>query len=74
MENLVKIRRLRQAEGLPISEVARVLDISRNTVKRALAGDGPPLASMSAARLVRWLMRSTTTPCELAGPTPPEPR
>jgi transposase len=42
VEDWAEIRRLRRAEGLSISEVARVLGVSRNTVKRALASDGPP--------------------------------
>ena len=42
VEDWAEVRRLHRAERLPISEVARVLGISRNTVKRALASDGPP--------------------------------
>lgn len=42
VEDWAEIRRLRRAEQLPISEIARVLGISRNTVKAALASDGPP--------------------------------
>jgi transposase len=42
VEDWAEIRRLRRAEGLSISEVARLLGISRNTVKAALAADGPP--------------------------------
>jgi transposase len=42
VEDWAEIRRLRRSERLPISEVARVLGISRNTVKSALASDGPP--------------------------------
>jgi transposase len=42
VEDWAEIRRLRRAERLPISEVARVLGISRNTVKAALASEGPP--------------------------------
>lgn len=42
VEDWAEIRRLRRAERLPISEIARVLGISRNTVKSALASDGPP--------------------------------
>ena len=37
-----EVRRLRRSEQLPISEIARALGISRNTVKAALASDGPP--------------------------------
>ena len=42
VEDWAEIRRLRGSERLSISEVARVLGISRNTVKAALASDGPP--------------------------------
>jgi transposase len=42
VEDWAEIRRLRRSEGMPISEVARVLGISRNTVKAALASAGPP--------------------------------
>jgi transposase len=42
VEDWAEIRRLRRAEQLPIAQIARVLGISRNTVKAALASDGPP--------------------------------
>ena len=42
VEDWAEIRRLYRAEGLPIKAVARVLGISKNTVKAALASDGPP--------------------------------
>ena len=42
VEDWAEIRRLHRAEGLPIKAVARVLGISKNTVKAALASDGPP--------------------------------
>ncbi len=42
MEDWAEIRRLRRGEGLAISVIARRLAVSRNTVKRALASDGPP--------------------------------
>lgn len=42
VEDWAEVRRLRRSEGLSISEIARVLGISRNTVKAALASDGPP--------------------------------
>ena len=37
VEDWAEIRRLRRSERLSISEIARVLGISRNTVKAALA-------------------------------------
>jgi transposase len=42
VEDWAEIRRLRRSECLPISEIARVLGISRNTVKSALASGEPP--------------------------------
>jgi transposase len=42
VEDWAEIRRLRRAEQMSISEIARVLGISRNTVRSALASDGPP--------------------------------
>ncbi|MCH9642181.1 MAG: IS21 family transposase [Actinomycetia bacterium] len=42
VEDWAEIRRLRRAEGLPIKMIARTLNISKNTVKSALADDAPP--------------------------------
>jgi transposase len=42
VEDWAEIRRLHRAEGMPIKQVARVMGVSKNTVKRALAADGPP--------------------------------
>lgn len=42
VEDWAEIRRLVRAEGVPISEVARRLGISRNTVRAALASERPP--------------------------------
>ena len=42
VENWAEIRRLYRAEGLPIREIARVMGVSRNTVRSAMASDGPP--------------------------------
>ena len=42
VEDWAEIRRLRRSERLAISEIARVLGISRNTVKSALVSDEPP--------------------------------
>jgi hypothetical protein len=41
VQDWAEIRRLHQVEGLPIRKIARVLGISRNTVRAALAADGP---------------------------------
>ena len=42
VENWAEIRRLHRAEGMPIREIARVLGVSRNTVRAAIASAGPP--------------------------------
>ena len=42
VEDRAEIRRLHRAEHMPIKAVARVMGCSKNTVKRALAADGPP--------------------------------
>jgi predicted DNA-binding protein (UPF0251 family) len=43
VEDWAEIRRLHRAEQMPIRAVARHLGISKNTVKRALATDRPPV-------------------------------
>ncbi len=42
VEDWAEIRRLHRAEQMPIKTIARVLGISKNTVKAALRSDGPP--------------------------------
>ena len=42
MEDWAEIRRLRRPEGMPIKVIARVLGVSRNTERAALASDAPP--------------------------------
>lgn len=42
MEDWAEIRRLHRSEGLPIKAITRVMGCSRNTVRAALASDGPP--------------------------------
>ena len=41
VEDWPEIRRLHRAEGQPVKVIARVMRISKNTVKAALASDGP---------------------------------
>ena len=41
VKDWAEIRRLR-AEGVSISEIARLRGVARNTVKKALASTGPP--------------------------------
>jgi hypothetical protein len=42
VENWAEARRLHRAEDMPIKTIARVMGISRNTVRAALRSDGPP--------------------------------
>ncbi|ADG77657.1 Integrase catalytic region OS=Tsukamurella paurometabola (strain ATCC 8368 / DSM / CCUG 35730/ CIP 100753 / JCM 10117 / KCTC 9821 / NBRC 16120 / NCIMB 702349 / NCTC 13040) OX=521096 GN=Tpau_1024 PE=3 SV=1 [Tsukamurella paurometabola] len=42
MEDWAEIRRLHQAEGMPIKVISRQLGVARNTVRAALASDRPP--------------------------------
>ena len=42
VEDWAEIRRLHRAENMPIKAIARMLGISRNTVRAALASDAPP--------------------------------
>jgi transposase len=41
MEDWAEIRRLHRAEGMPIKAIVRKLGVGRNTVRRALAAEGP---------------------------------
>jgi transposase len=42
VEDWAEVRRLYRAEKMPIKAIARTLGISRNTVRAAIASDGPP--------------------------------
>ena len=42
VEDWAEIRRLHRSEGMPIKVIARVLGVSRNTVRAAIASDGAP--------------------------------
>ncbi|HEX3960935.1 MAG TPA: IS21 family transposase [Trebonia sp.] len=42
VEDWAEIRRLHRAEKMPVKAIVRALGISRNTVRAALASDGPP--------------------------------
>ncbi len=41
VEDWAEIRRLHRAEEMPIKTIARVMGVSRNTVRAALRSDGP---------------------------------
>jgi transposase len=43
VDDWAEIRRLHRAEGMPIKEIARVLAVSRNTVRAAVRSSGPPI-------------------------------
>ena len=49
MEDWAEIRRLHRAEGVPVKAIARLLGISRNTVRAAVASDAPPRYERRAA-------------------------
>ena len=49
VEDWAEVRRLHRAEGMPVKAIARMLGISRNTVRAALASDGPPKYQRKAA-------------------------
>jgi transposase len=42
VDDWAEIRRLHRAEGMPIREIARVMAVSRNTVRAAVRREGPP--------------------------------
>jgi Sigma-70, region 4 len=42
VEEWAEIRRLHRVEGLPIKVIARVMGVSRNTVRSAIASTAPP--------------------------------
>jgi transposase len=42
VEDWAEIRRLHRAEQMPIKVIARVMGVSKNTVRAALRSDGPP--------------------------------
>ena len=42
VEDWAELRRLHRVEGMPIKTIARVRGVSRNTVRAALASEGPP--------------------------------
>jgi transposase len=71
VEDWAEIRRLWRAEGLSVSEVARVLGVSRNTVKRALVSDTPPRYQRRSAGSVADEFEGRIRELLLAYPTMP---
>jgi transposase len=80
VEDWVEIRRLYRAEGMPIKAIVRRLGVGRNTVRRALAADGPPSYSRPVkpsivdvvepqirALLAEWPSMPTTVIAERVG-------
>jgi transposase len=69
VEDWAEIRRLHRAEQVSISEIARVMGVSRNTVKAALRRDGAPKYERKPAIVladafdprIRELLRSVPT-------------
>ena len=52
VEDWAEIRRLHRAEGLPIKQIARVMEVSRNTVRAAVRSDGPPEIEYRTVRML----------------------
>jgi transposase len=52
VEDWAEIRRLHRAEGLPIKVIARLLGVSRNTVRSAIATDAAPKSVRRPARSI----------------------
>jgi transposase len=52
VEDWAEIRRLHRAERVPIKEIARVLGISKNTVRAALRSQSPPSYERSSTPLL----------------------
>ena len=49
VEDWAEIRRLHRAEGLPIKQIARMMKVSRNTVRVAVRSQGPPRYERAAS-------------------------
>ena len=70
MEDWAEIGRLHRAEGLPIKAIARVLGVSQNTVRAAVASDvsaryerrpGGSMVDEVEPRVREWARCSATT-------------
>ena len=71
VEDWAEIRRLRKAEKMPIKVIARVVGCSKNTVKKALASDGPPVYRRAAQGSVVDLVEPRIRELLQASPTMP---
>ena len=71
VEDWAEIRRLHRAEGMPIKVIARMLGVSRNTVRAALASDGRRSTSGNAAGSVGGCGRAADPGAAQAYPTMP---
>ena len=58
VEDWAEIRRLHRAEGLSIRQIARMRDVSRNTVRAAVRSDGPPRYERAAKGSVPYSIRT----------------
>lgn len=76
VEDWAEIRRLHRAEGMPIRQIARIKNVSRNTVRAALRSDGPPKYERAAKgsvadgfelRIRELLMACPTMPASVIG-------
>ena len=67
MEDWAEIRRLHKSEKMSIKAIARQLGVARNTVRAALASDGPPKYERQP------VPRSTSAPGLPPGSPPPPP-
>ncbi len=72
VENWAEIRRLHRAEGLPIKQIARVMNVSRNTVRAAVRSDGPPRYERAVKGSVADVFKSSpSVSCWVAFPQMP---
>lgn len=71
MEDWAEIRRLHRSEGVPIKAIARVLGISRNTVRAAIASDSAPKYERAPAGSIVDAFEPRIRELLLATPTMP---
>ncbi len=72
VEDWAEIRRLHGAKGLPIKSIVRVLGVSRNTVRAAVASDAPHEVSAQAVNSPQASV-DRDLPHQPAGPSYPRP-